>query len=74
MDKKFMNKLDVMELDMVAGGSAFFTSKECDKGMKKFMDKLENKVKNGVKEIKEFFDFFKPKWTQPGKPKNNILA
>ena len=41
---------------------------------KKFMDKLENKVKNGAKEIKEFFDFFKPKWTQPGKPKNNILA
>ncbi|SFI00483.1 hypothetical protein SAMN04487861_1111 [Selenomonas ruminantium] len=35
MDKKFMNKMDDMELDMVAGGGLFDTLKEAIKQVSK---------------------------------------
>ncbi|MBQ1615322.1 MAG: hypothetical protein II089_11870 [Selenomonas sp.] len=72
MTKKFMNKMDNMALDKVSGGRITLTPKLDNSG--KIGNAIENKIKKGVKEIKEFFDFLKPKWTQPGKLKNNIIA
>ena len=70
---KLMNKMDDMELDMVAGGKMKCTAPDNRPDDSYFNDFCKS-VKNGVNKVKDFFDFFKPKWTQPGKLKNNIIA
>ena len=66
MDQKFMNKLDVMELDMVADGR----KKRVD-GIKNGENHLGNKTERGfdafVNGIKNFFKKFEPKLTPPTK-------
>ena len=66
MEKKFMNKLDVMELDMVAGGR----KKRVD-GIKNGENHLGNKVESGfdkfINGFKSFFKKFEPKLTSPTK-------
>ena len=63
MEKKFMNKLGDMELNMVAGGS---TQDKIKKGWTK-----KNKTTSVFKEIKDgfknFFKKFEPKLTPPTK-------
>ena len=66
MEKKFMNKLDVMELDMVAGGR----KKRVD-GIKNGENHLGKKIENAIDSIadgfKSFFKKFEPKLTPPTK-------
>ena len=66
MDKKFMNKLGDMELNMVAGGR----KKRVD-GIKNGENHLGNKTERGfdafVNGIKNFFKKFEPKLTPPTK-------
>ena len=66
MDKKFMNKLDDMELDMVAGGR----KKRVD-GIKNGENHLGKKIENAIDSIaggfKSFFNKFKPNLNPPTK-------
>lgn len=59
MDKKFMHKLDAMELDMVAGGHRVGRWYEKEHRQSYFTG-----IKNG---LKNFFKKFQPQLTPPTK-------